>query len=182
MKKIDNFNEIDANEGGTFEKLPAGGYICEIVSATDEPQKEYLQIEYDIAEGKYKGWWANTMERAGFWGGNLFRSYKKSAAGFFKGFTNAVEQSNKGYAWNWDEKTLEKKLVGLVLGEEEYEKNDGTIGTRIYVARNTSVDKIRSGDYKVPELKKLSRDAKSAFGDKKAAFTELDSGDGDLPF
>ena len=41
----------------------------------------------------------------------------------------------------------------MTLGEEEYEGNDGSIKTRLYVVREFSIDKI--GEQKVPELKKL---------------------------
>lgn len=177
MKPINNYNEVEATEGGSFERLAAGGYVCQLMMAEDKTDKEYLQINYDIAEGKYKGWWAQTMERAGFWGGHFTRSYKDTAKAFFKGFTTSVEQSNKGYAWNWEESTLVNKFIGLVLAEEEYNKNDGTIGTRLYVAKNTSVDKIRSGDFKVPDIKKLTTTATTS------AFSSVDSSnDGELPW
>lgn len=179
MKHIDNLNSIEGVEGGSFDNLPAGGYVCKIVSGEDIPEKEYLRLEYDIAEGEYAGWWQKTFDNAAFWGGKLFRSYKESALKFFKGFITAVEQSNGGYHWNDDEKTLIGKHVGLVLGEEEYTKNDGTIGTRLYVARNTSIDKIRSGEFDVPELKRLS---KSKSGSSFREMSESKLEDGDLPF
>lgn len=47
--------------------------------------------------------------------------------------------------------------IGLVLGEEEYEKKDGTVGVRTYVNSIRSGEAIRQGDYKIPELKKLSQ-------------------------
>ena len=162
MKEIEKFNEIEATEGGGFKRLPADGYVCRITLAKDVPEKEYLKVEYDIAEGEYKDWWSETMERAGFWGGKLIRSYKQTAQRFFKGFTSSVEQSNSEYIWKWDENSLIGKLVGLVLAEEEYTKNDGTVGTRLYVARNTNIENIRSGKYEVPPLKKLNGEIAAA--------------------
>ena len=60
MKTIPNYNNIDPNEGGSFGNLPEGGYVCVITKVTDKPDKEYLEIEYDIAEGDFAGWWSKT--------------------------------------------------------------------------------------------------------------------------
>lgn len=155
MRKIENYESVKENQGGEFEKLPAGGYVCKITASKDVPDKEYLDLEFDISDGKYQGWFADTYQRAGFWGGRFIRSYKEKAAGFFKGFTTAIEESNPKYKWNWDEGTLVNKYIGLVLGYEEYMSNSGEVKERIYVAQNRSVEAIRKGDFKVPELKKL---------------------------
>lgn len=155
MKTINNWNEVKESGNSEFKRLPAGGYVCRITKVKDFPDKEYLLIEYDVAEGEYKGWWAETEERAGFWGGHFVRSYKDSAAGFFKGFISAVEKSNPGFEWAWDENALLGKLVGLVLNEEEYRKNNGDIGNRLNVAKNLDISTIRSSDFTVPEKKCL---------------------------
>lgn len=157
MKEISNFADVPENQGGEYER-PIGGFICKITAVEDKQDKEYLQIEFDVAAGKFKGYFADTYQRAGFWAGKLIRSYKDTAAGFFKGFTSAVEQSNTGYKWAWDERTLVNKLVGLVLAEEEYMNNAGEIKTRLYVAQTRSVDAIKTGDFKVPTLKKFKGD------------------------
>lgn len=157
MKRIEDFESVKANEGGAFPRPEAGGYVVKIVHAEDVPDREYLKLEYDIAEGAFKGYYTDTMERAGFWGATLYRSYKKGTEDFFKGFVRAVEESNPGYCWDWDERTLEGKLVGFVLGEEEYQKNDGTIGTRLTVCQNMSCDSIRAGRFKTPAKKTIGR-------------------------
>lgn len=159
MKKANGYDNATANYGGERERLPAGGYICKITKVEDFPDKEYLKIEFDIADGKYKGWYAEIEKRAGFWGGHFIRSYKESAAGFFKGFVTAIEQSNPNYKWEWKEQTLVGKWIGLVIGYEEYRKRDGDVGERTYVAQNRSGKAIKDGDFTVPELKRLKSDA-----------------------
>jgi hypothetical protein len=42
------------------------------------------------------------------------------------------------------------------LAEEEYERRDGDVGTRLRVAKVASIDDIRSGHYTVPEKKVLT--------------------------
>jgi hypothetical protein len=162
MKKVDGYDSATANYGGERERLPAGGYICKITRVEDFPDKQYLKIEFDIADGQYKGWYGDIFKRANFWGGNFIRSYKDSATVFFKGFITAVEESNPNYKWNWQEQTLVGKWIGLVLGYEEYENRNHEIKERIYVAQNRSGKAIKNGDFTVPELKRLKQASKPA--------------------
>ena len=162
MKPINNYETVQATTG-EFKKPTPNGYICKITLADDYPfdantgKGAYLKIEYDIASGEFKDYYTEQYNRFGgdFWAATMFRSYKETALGMFKRFINCIEESNIGYKWNWDEKTLQGKFIGLVIGEEEYWKNDGTIGTRMYVKNVKTVEQIKHGDFKVPELKKL---------------------------
>lgn len=160
MKPI---NLSNVQEAGTFKGLTAGGYVCKIVNVEDVPEKEYLYIEYDVAEGEFKDYYKKLQERKNFWGGSMYKSYKEKALPMFKRFCSAVTKSNPGFIFdggeqNSDEKTLKGKLIGLVLFEEEYIKNNGDIGTRLKVDYETDVEKIRKGDFKVKPLKKLPDD------------------------
>jgi hypothetical protein len=183
MKNID-WNSVQ--EAQEFSRLPVGGYICGIVRVEDVPEKEYLRIEYDIADGQFKNYYRQQAQRNPDWkwGGVLIRSYKETAQPFFKAFITSVEKSNAGYKFSNDENTLVRKLVGLVLGEEEYQKQNGDIATRLYVAQVHSVDAIKKGEFKVPELKKLSGSATPAPAyatGNTSDFQEIPSDD-DLPF
>lgn len=168
MKPIKNYDEVRAS--GDFERLPAGGYICYIVDAEDVPMNDqgkgdYIKIKYDIAFGDFTNHWSKTEEQAGFWGGTFIRSYKEKALGMFKAFTNALEKSNKDYKWDWDEKSLKNKAIGLVLGEEEYRKNDGSVGTRLYVRNVKDIQSIKDGKFTVPEKKTIEPDPLAALQD-----------------
>ena len=148
-----NWNEIeDVKE---YERLSAGGYICGITAVNDAADKKYLKVEYDIADGKFKNYFKDLYDSKSFWGGSFIKSYKEKARPFFKAFVTAVEKSNSGYRFNNDEKTLKGKYIGLVLGEEEYVGNDNNIKTRVYVAEIHSIDKIKSGNFKIPAMKTL---------------------------
>ena len=161
MKNI-NWNEVE--EAKEFPKVEPGGYVCGITAVEDLPDKEYLRIEYDIAEGEHRNYYRELYMSKGFWGASFIKSYKETARPFFKAFKTAVENSNPGYVFNNDEKTLVRKYVGLVLAKEEYKANDGTVKERLYVDQIHSIDKIRKGEYTVPELKKLKEEPKAAAG------------------
>ena len=176
MKPIDLSN---VQEAGSSVRLPAGGYIVKICFAEDDPSKEYVRVQYDIAEGEYANYYAD-RQRANpswAWGGTLYKSYKQTALPMFKRFCSCVTKSNPGYLFdgntNADEKTLVDKLMGVVLGEEEYTGNDGTIRTRLYCVTEKPVDEIRAGKFKVPDKKRLPQTG---------GFSDLAADDSDLPF
>lgn len=153
MKKIPNWNEIP--ESGSNRQLPPGGYLCVITSALDVPEQEYLKLEFDIADGDFKGYGRDFLERNGWTPLRFVRSYKEKAYGMFKAFISGVEKANPGYSWDFNEMTLVGRKVGLLLGEEEYRKNDGGIGTRLRVARILTPEEVAAGNFKVPEKKML---------------------------
>ena len=175
MKSIDWSNVEEAKD---FERLQPGGYIAKITSVEDLPDKEYLRMEYDIADGDFAGYYQDLYRNRGFWGGSFIRSYKEKALSFFKAFKTAVENSNPGYQFNNDESTLKGTLIGLVLGEEEYKANDGSVKTRLYVDKTRSVKEIKSGNFEVPAKKLLPADQRP-----RADFSavDIDASD-DLPF
>ncbi len=181
MRNIDWAN-VEAVE--SFRKLEAGGYVCGITSAEDNEQKEYLKLEFDIAEGDFKGYYRDLYDRKGFWGGSFIKSYKESARGFFKKFLNAVEASNPNYRFDNNEKKLRGKTVGLVLGYEEYVSNAGEVKERIYVSDILPLDDIKAGNYIVPKLKKLALHAENtAFSSVDTSdFEEITDDDDDLPW
>ena len=158
MKPITNIASVQEATGES-KRLPAGGYICEYTNVEDNSEKSYLYMEFDIAEGDFKGYFADLDERAGFWAGKCYRSYKENALPMFKRMCSAVTKSNKGYIFDGnehcDESTLVGKKIGMLLGEEEYIGNDGSVKTRIYVVREMSIDEVKEGKFKVPALKKL---------------------------
>lgn len=175
MKPINNYDKVQAS--GEFERLAPGGYVIKIQGVADDAAKEYLRVVFDIAEGPEKGRYANEDAEHEF-RHSFIRSYKEKALGMFKAFTNALEASNPGYKWDWNEKALAGKVLGLVIGYEEYEANDGNIKERMRIASCTSADRIRQGNFKVPELKKLATSSKPAA--PVSGFSPLS--DEDLPF
>lgn len=160
MKRINNWENIQ--ESTTFKRLKPSGYICKILKVEDHPDKEYLKIYFDVNGGEDKGYFKSQFEKdtrkERKWpnAGTFIRSYKDSAASMFKGFTNAIERSNKGYQWNFDEKTLVNKVVGLIIADEQYQNQKGQVRVRNYVAAVRSVETIEKGEYEIPALKDLT--------------------------
>ena len=167
---------------GEFKKLPAGGYIAKITAVEDKDDKEYLNVTFDIAEGEFAAFYSDEWAKAHPYAHSFARSYKEKALGMFKGFLKSVDESNgtkfeaqaeKGF----QEQQLVGKLIGVIIGYEEYMSNRGDVRERTTVTGTRSVETIRSGNYKVPELKKLAPDTHTSPVEGFEAVNEAD-----LPF
>ena len=182
MKRIENYENVQASSGD-FARPTAGGYICKIIDVEDVPMNaqgkgDYLRIEYDIAGGDFAGSYKEPFDKwGGNWNASFIRSYKEKALGMLKHFTNCIEQSNAGYAWDWNEKGLIGKFVGLVLGEEEYKNSAGEIKTKLTVNQVKTVEDIKNGNFKIPAPKKLAVENQTNAFD---GFTPVETDD--LPF
>lgn len=150
-------------EVAQYDEPAAGGYICKIVYAELKEDKQYVLLNLDIADGKYAGYYQRLDDRAGFWGLKYYASYKETVLSKFIKLCASFETCNPGFAFDpfrkggADIDTLKGKTLGVVIGYEEYEKNDGSIGTRARVSNITEVKKIKAGKFKIPELKKVVR-------------------------
>lgn len=185
MKALGKIYSDTAAQADGFERLPAGGYICKITEVKDETAKEYLSVVFDIAEGPKKGFYNDNWGKDHPFAHRFIISYKETALGMFKGRLNAIDESNgtelaKEAVTGLKEQQLVGKLVGLVIGYEEYETDRGEVRERTYVKEVRSVDKIRSGDFKVPELKRLKSEAAAPARDGFTPFSAID--EAQIPF
>lgn len=153
--------------GSSFD-LPAGGYICKIVDPVlnddQNAGKANIELRVDIAEGEYAGYFQQLEDRFGFWGLRGWMSFKESQLGQFERVCMALCNSNPGLQFNpfvpggADVDSLKGKMIGVVIGKEEYRANSGDIKEKNVVSKFIEVEKIKSKKYKIPELKKLKID------------------------
>lgn len=150
MRNID-WNQVQ--EAGA--RPTPGGYLAWITRCEDVEAKEYLKMEWEFCDPKWKGTNEDTYNKYGFWPMPIFRSYKEKAMPKFKGFKTAVEKSNPGYIFRNDPPSLAGRIIGVILGEEEYRNGKGEIKKRMTVTDVRSAQAIQAGDFEVPPLKKL---------------------------
>ena len=181
MKKIANWDSV--RDFSEVSALPVGPQPCQITNVTDVEGKSYLKVDFEIVSGPFKGWYQSMMESKGVWYGTLNRSYKDSALGFFKAFVTAVEKSNPGYVWDWNEKSLVGKYVVVNYREEEDVYND-EIRTRVRPFEFRSIPAWKSGDVKEAPKKSLSDSERKAFeaAHSSEAGTTFETIEDDLPF
>lgn len=191
MIKIDNWEKVQAST--TFTKLPAGGYVARITKVELVKEKNYLRIVYDIAEGPEKGRYSDDWGKAHEFAHSFIRSLrqdKETIKGMFKRFMLTVDATNgTNYTplidpknGGFDEQQLVGKLIGIVLGEEEYDNDRGETKTRLYLAEVMTADDIRKGAYIVPDIRKApERASEGLTAAPEVAFNNPINED-DLPF
>lgn len=159
MKSL-NWNSIQASSDGNFEPLPAGPYVVRVIDAEDKPEKEYVEIIWDIAEGPKTGYYDDKWGQAHPFAHHFFMSYKDSALGMLKGRLEAIAASNPGFdpfaAWDAGRLDMFKgRLIGVNLQEEEYEDREGEVRTRLNVCQVVDAQKVRDGLIKPRDKKTI---------------------------
>ena len=194
MKAFAGFKAEKASAGR--EVLPAGGYVCDIKSAKVEEYKggEYsaLVLAIEVAEGQYAGFWKKDYDQNTNddkkWRGTYRIIIPKDDGTEQDGWTKrtfgnfiwCIQESNPGYTWNWDEKSLKGKKLGVLYRNKEWEFGDKT-GWTTEAAGSVSVDDIRSGNFKPLKDKPLKDKAKASTASA-PQFTEEAANEDDLPF
>ncbi len=198
MRPINNWENVK-EAGGDFENLPAGGYVCEIKKVTEKKNKNNngtrLEIWFEISEGEWRGFferdWRNQAREDKYWHGQINQNIPldgspkyEAQCSFFKSFINAIEDSNPGYHWAWDENTLVNRRCGVIFGEQEKMSKRGNKYIATYASSIVSVAAIKEGKYKIPELKALETkdEPASTFSGDWSGGGQFSAPDGDLPF
>lgn len=166
MKKPENWDNLTPLTAD-YRQLPPGGYRCAIKGAdvaTNSKGHEMLKLALDIDEGEYKGYFAGKYSSR-----IQFNAEAKWPCVFYQntgtdtndektmsrlmGTLKAIEESNPGFKWNWDEKALVGKKVGVVFREEEYDFNgrNGFTTRPSYLTKTEGIE-----DAKVPPRKTLT--------------------------
>ena len=179
MKPIEGWDLI--NEAGEFKKLPAGIYGVKITGVKDVAENQYFEITCDIVKGEYANYFSTLVANGLQDTSKTIRSYKEKALPFFKAFITAVEKTNPGYKWDWDEKKLVGKNVMAVFGEEEYLDKNGEVKVGTHLVEFRSLEAYQQGKIQVPELKKLSQTEKEPVSEPIQDVPGLLNTD-DLPF
>lgn len=174
MKKFNGYEEIEIYDENKVTLVP-GGYICickgaKVIEGTkphsDGNVYSSIKLALDIYEGDLKNYYTNRFaddkakDPNALWKGSMFvnipednyqselnREYKKK----FKLFINAIQLSNEGFIWNWQEKELIDRLFGGIFGYKSFQ--DQISGeTRKYVQCKYAVSttRIKSGNFKIP--------------------------------
>lgn len=196
MKVFKGYDQakVNAQRSGS-ERLPAGAYVCDIIGVKAEEGKDdnsdKILIQFDIAEGDYKGFFKkqyddNTADDKKYKGKTTIYCPRDDGSekdewtkNTFAKWTNALEESNSGYHWDWDEAKWKGKKIGIVFGDT---------GTRIegkdivYTEARypVSVEKVRAGKAGEAKFK-----AKNGYGKETPTdgFVNIPDGiDEELPF
>lgn len=208
MIGITGYKQAEATSFSELPKLQPGGYVVKILNVKVEPTDwgSRLAIQFDIAEGEFKGFfdklykatpdeWENKK-----WKGSMRLSiphntgdetkFKKSL-GYFKSQIQAFENSNANLhidcERDWDENVLKGKLVGALFNEKEWKMN-GNTGWFTQCKRFVPVNDIRSGNFTIPKREELKNKPSTASNDSfdpnanLSDFVEINAGNDTVPF
>ena len=135
MKAFNGYDQAKeaARQTGSGAKLPPGAYKAKIIGVKYEAGKngtsDRILIQFDITEGEFKDFFRtqydeNTSEDKKWKGkaaiyvpvddGSERDNWTKRS---FAKWTNALEDSNVGYTWDWDEKKWKNLAIGLMYAE-----------------------------------------------------------------
>lgn len=162
------FNGFEAKKSAGREILPVGGYVAKILNAEEVTYDwgSVLLVSFDVIEGDYRDFFAKDYKAQDSedkkWRGTYRLNIPKDDGSEKDGWTKrtfgnamwAIESSNPGYHWNWDEASLKNKVVGVLFRNREWEMN-GNTGWTTECCAMTSVDDIRQGTFKTPKDKPL---------------------------
>lgn len=200
INKPSNWNNVQAFSDR--QKLPLGAYVCTIKQAVVQHNDygDQLCVLFDISAGEFAGYYDDDFKRNQRkdkkWKGVLRLWLPKNdgsdkdewTKSILKGFVTSVEESNRGYTWDWDEKSLAKKEIGILFRNEQWEYN-GKSGWAVRPFRAISVDSVEDGKYALPSDKPLRNEPAPSYGDfsnpysgSTGEFAPLEDDDAQLPF
>ena len=144
------FNDYETTRSfSNAPKLPVGAYPIKIQKVRYEEgtngTSDRIVVKFDISDGEFKDFYKQNYEsQTGEdkkWKGT-FQIYCPLDDGSekdgwtksrFKTIMEDIEASNNGYAWNWDENSLEGRQV-----------------TYVAMRQTVSIDNLKNGNFKIP--------------------------------
>lgn len=162
MRKPEGW-DTETPKGRNFERPKAGAYICKVVKAEEKVSKtgkQMLALDLDIAEGKCEGFYKwryteNTFKYSGTarWGCTLYQLTEGGSLPYFKDLINHIEQENN-FVFDFDERKLVGKRIGIMFVEEEYINKDGEVKTSLKPSYPLPIADIISKNYETPRIRR----------------------------
>lgn len=122
MQPISGFEQAQPVHGRRNQQPLRGGTYAVVITAASEDLTGYgnqcLKIAYDITHGEHAGRFSDiAADPEQNWKHQFEVDVQEMQGGRLRTFVEAVEASNPGYAWDWNEAGLVGKHVGIVLQE-----------------------------------------------------------------
>ena len=192
--KVPSYNKENRKNGGNFEPLPKGNYVCKIMSVEEVTYKNGnrgIKVSFDIAEGEYKDFYTKKYQDddredkkwsmdAVYYVSIPYDNCPAYVTDGYDTFWGNVEDSNHGYVWTGDEKTAKGKTFGGIFRIEQTEYN-GKIYDHTKLFRTRIAQDVRDGKITfIPKDKLIGGSSSSSNDDD---FIQVPEGSAtDLPF
>ena len=190
------YNNFEAKKsGGYIELPPVGAYIAEIqdvrVAKNEKTGRDIIELMIEITEGEYKNRYHDVYDdqserfgKATYKGTFRLTPYVSGDEDWvrnkFEGNLWCVQESNPGYKWDWDEKKLKGKKVGINVRKRLYTYN-GKNRETTEIGQFETIADVKAG--KVKQLKdRDNRENKTESAETDGSdFTDV-SKDVEVPF
>ncbi len=179
----------------SFQLLPKGAYVVAIKNAKEEKWPsgdEVIRIAFDIAEGEQKGFYQAMFD------GNANEDKKWPADAIFNlnvpndssqqyvwdnwnTFFADLEDSNGGFVFGGDIKTLKGKLIGGKFHNHQSEYN-GNVYDHIQLKWTCPADDVRNGKPGMMPKDKLITGSNSAATGSDGFMSVPEAADDEIPF
>ena len=187
------------NRRKVFEALPKGAYVIKILSAKTTQSswgEDQIAIVFDIAEGEYKDFYKGQFDR------NTSEDKKWPIDAIFyltiphdgcadyvvtnyESFFADLEDSNNGFVFSGDEKTLKGKLIGAKMHIRQTEYN-GKVYDHTRMKWSCVADDVRKGKAgRLPNDKLVDTSGASGNGSSADSYASggfSNSDDDEIPF
>lgn len=190
--KVPTYNKENRKTVSNYEQLPKGNYVCKIMGIEEVTSKNGnrgIKVSFDIAEGDYKDFYTKKYQAddredkrwspdAVYWISIPYDDCPGYIQDGWDTFWANVEDSNNGYVFNGNEKTVKGKTFGGFFRIEQTEYN-GRIYDHTRLAKTCIAQDVRDGKATWSPKDKLL-DQSSGSNDDFIAIPE--SAPVDLPF
>lgn len=190
-----SYSGFEAKKSGGFVDLPpVGAYVAEIqnvrlLEADGKTQmRDVIEMMIEITEGEYKNRYHEVFEdqRERFGDTVKYKGVFRLVA-FVDGDEDwrkrnfesnlwCVQESNPGYTWDWDEKKLKGKKIGINIRKRLYTFN-GQNRETTEIGKFETVDDVRNGKWK-PMKDRDNRTAET----NEPQFTEVEAKEVSVPW
>ena len=180
-----------------YEQLPKNAYVVTILNAKERPwangKGSNLEMAFDIAEGEYAGFYrkqfdSDEREDKKWPNDGVFRIQIPTDTTPDYVYTNwntffaDLEDSNNGFVFSGDPKTLKGKIIGGKFYIEQSEQN-GNVYDHTRFRYSCSADKVRSGKFgRLPNDKLIAPKATKAAAVDDGFMQISDTEEEELPF
>lgn len=185
------------NRYKAFEQLPKGAYVIKIVSAKEDTWPsgdQCLRIAFDIAEGKYASFYQkmfdNNHDEDKKWPFDAQYTLNVPNDGSeeykwrqWNSFFADLEDSNNGFVFKGDLKTLKGKVIGGLFRIKQTQK-DGKVYNHTELRWTKIADDVRAGTFgRLPEDKLIAGASIPAEQADSDGFMKIPEGTGEeFPF
>lgn len=177
--RVPSYNKDNRRTMGNYDPLPKGNYVCKIIQAGEYKSnkgKDMIKIAFDIAEGEYKDFYKKKFEaderQDKKWPGDAIYymtiptdNCESYIVDQWDEFWGNIEESNNGYVFDGNEKTIKGKIFGGIFRNEPSQSDSGQVYDHIRLYRTRLAQDVRDGKVTwVPKDKELKRNKNVSSG------------------